>query len=61
MIWYGTGNKWLDTWIHKFMVFSSELNSAAADCLTDKEKEMLNKTLVKINNVNKLVSKRIKK
>ena len=60
MIWYGAKNVWLDKWIHKFMVFSSELNSASAEWLTDKEKELLNKALLKINNVNKLISKRNK-
>ena len=60
MIWYKTGNMWLDNKMNEIMQFNSELNTPAAmsSPLTDEERETLHRRFKSINLLLTKVAKR---
>lgn len=60
MIWYKTGNMWLDNKMNEIMKFNSELNTPAAmnSPLTDEERETLHRRFKSINLLLTKVAKR---
>jgi len=60
MIWYKTGNMWLDNKMNEIMQFNSELDTPAAmnSPLTDEERETLHRRFKSINLLLNKVSKR---
>ena len=60
MIWYKTGNMWLDNKMNEIMQFNSELNTPAAmnSPLTNEERETLHRRFKSINLLLTKVAKR---
>ena len=60
MIWYKTGNKWLDKHITSLYNFHSEIDSCAGEAspLTVEERETLHRRLKSINTLLCKVAKR---
>lgn len=60
MIWYKTGNMWLDNKMNEIMQFNSELDTPAAmnSPLTDEERETLHRRFKSINLLLNKVAKR---
>lgn len=60
MIWYKTGNMWLDNKMNEIMQFNSELDTSAAmnSPLTDEEREILHRRFKSINLLLTKVAKR---
>ena len=63
MIWYQTGNKWLDTVVSKCMSINSELSSCACinSPLRESEVQKLEKAMQACNEVFEAVYNRVKK
>lgn len=60
MIWYKTGNMWLDNKMNEIMQFNSELDTPAAmnSPLTNEERETLHRRFKSINLLLNKVAKR---
>ena len=60
MIWYKTGNTWLDNKMNEIMQFNSELDTPAAmnSPLTNEERETLHRRFKSINLLLTKVAKR---